>query len=78
MAEAEKRRKAKRESNSRGCSPNREVEGRLKNIERALEEFPRIVKQNAERGKAHRKLMRAFEPMARDLARRIKKQAKER
>jgi hypothetical protein len=54
----------------------KEKRNKLKTIERALEAFPQIVKQNAARGKAHQKLMKAFEPMAKDLAQRVKKQAK--
>lgn len=54
----------------------KEKRNKLKTIERALKDFPKIVKQNAARGKAHQKLMKAFEPMARDLARRVKKREK--
>ncbi len=51
----------------------KEKRNRLKAIKKALQDFPKIVKQNAARGKAHKKLMKAFEPMAKDLARRVKK-----
>jgi hypothetical protein len=79
MTEKEKRSKARQEPSFRassGGSRSQEAEGRLKTIERALQDFPKVVKQNAARGKAHQKLMKAFEPMAKDLARRVKKQAK--
>jgi hypothetical protein len=51
----------------------KEKRNKLKTIAQALQEFPEVVKQNAARGKAHQKLMKAFEPMAKDLARRVKK-----
>lgn len=50
----------------------KEKRSKVKAIEQALQTFPMIVKQNEARGKAHQKLMKAFEPMAKDLARRIK------
>ncbi len=50
----------------------KEKKNKLKVIEQALQGFPKVVKQNEQRGKAHRKLMKAFEPMAKDLAKRIK------
>ena len=48
----------------------------LKRIENGLRDFRKIVEQNARRGRSHRKLMKAFEPMAKDLARRIKAREK--
>ncbi len=48
----------------------------LKRIENGLRDFSKIVEQNARRGRSHRKLMKAFEPMAKDLARRIKAREK--
>lgn len=50
-----------------------EQKARKKRIEAALKNFPKIVEQNSLRGKSLRKLMKAFEPMARDLARRKKR-----
>jgi hypothetical protein len=50
----------------------KEKRNKLKDIKLALQVFPQVVKQNEARGKAHRKLMKAFEPMAKDLARRVK------
>jgi len=55
----------------------KEQKSKLKKIEKALKEFPKIVKQDIERGKAHRKLMKAFEPMAKNLERRMKKAKKQ-
>jgi len=52
----------------------KEHRARLKAIAKALKIFPKIVKQDEERGREHRKRMKAFEPMARDLARRVKAQ----
>ena len=49
-----------------------EKEKRLRSIHQALKVFPAIVKQDEARGKAHRKLLKAFEPMAKDLRRRMK------
>ena len=48
----------------------------LKRIENGLRDFRKVVEQNARRGRSHRKLMKAFEPMAKDLARRIKAREK--
>lgn len=49
---------------------------RLKIIKETLKYFPKVVAQNVKRGKSHRKLMKAFEPMARDLEKRIKRNRK--
>lgn len=51
----------------------KEQKNKRKEIEKALKLFPKIVKQDVERGKAHRKLMKAFEPMAKKLEKRMKK-----
>ena len=51
----------------------KEKQNKLKVIKQALQCFPKIVKQNEQRGKTHRKLMKAFEPMAKDLAKKIKR-----
>lgn len=48
----------------------------IKAIQQALKTFPKIVKQNEKRGRSHRKLMKAFEPMAKDLALRIRAEKK--
>lgn len=49
----------------------KEKQNKLRVIKQTLQSFPKIVKQDVERGKAHQKLMKAFEPMAKDLARRV-------
>ena len=54
----------------------KEKRSKLEAIRRALQVFPKIVKQDVERGKSHQKLMKAFEPMAKDLARRVKSKKK--
>lgn len=51
----------------------KEKRNKLKAIERALQEFPKIVKQNALRGRNHRKLMKAFNPVIDELLQQIRK-----
>ncbi len=46
-----------------------EQKEKLRQIEEALRVFPQIVKQNAARGKAHRELMKRFEPMMKEVRR---------
>lgn len=54
----------------------KEQKAKLEAIERALKIFPSIVKQNAARGRSHRRLMKLFAPVTKDLARRIEKAKK--
>jgi hypothetical protein len=51
----------------------KEKQNKLAVIARTIKGFPKIVKQNEMRGKSHRSLMKAFAPMAKDLAKRVKR-----